>query len=240
LRARWTLPTRWTLFAITLSIAIALATVTYLAVIYPTLPAALPVRYVRGAAAVFQWKSPIMVFLPAIVQGGLLVIFGSLGSLLLLRALPSASDSRSVEDGARMRLAAEGVALLGLVWISVQAIGAARLIILWQTPDGSGFGVVYNVVMGLGILLSIALVRRTMRLVRHESSPPAVVDPTMWRMTILYFNPADPALFVPTRRGIGWTLNFGRPVAIVFMGAILIVGIGAPYYVARFVLRFGG
>jgi uncharacterized membrane protein len=240
MRTRWTLPTRWTLFAVTLAIAITLATGTYLAVVYPTLPAALPVRYLHGTAAVFQSKSPTMVFLPAIVQGGLLVIFGSLGSLLLWRARPSASDSRSAEDGARMRLAAEGIALLGLVWIGVQAIGAARLIILWRTPDGSGFGVVYNVVMGIGIVLSIVLVRRTMRLVRHEPPTPAAVDPAMWRMTNLYFNRADSALFVPTRSGLGWTLNFGRPVAIVFMGAILVIGILGPYYVARFVLRFGG
>ena len=39
--------------------------------------------------------------------------------------------------------------------------------------------------------------------------------------------------------GAGWTLNFGRPVAILLLGATLIVGIGLPYIVARLVLRSG-
>jgi hypothetical protein len=44
---------------------------------------------------------------------------------------------------------------------------------------------------------------------------------------------------VPTRRGIGWTLNFGRPMAIALMGVLLVIGIGGPYYVARLILRLG-
>lgn len=239
MKTRWTPPTRWTRIAIALTLGIAVATAGYLYAIYPTLEDALPVRYVRGRPLVFQTKSPAMVFLPVMVQTGLIVIFGSLGSLLLWRARPTASDSRTVEDGARMRLAAEGVALLGLLWIAVQAVGAVRLTILWQTPDARGFGLIYNVVVVGAIVLSAILVMRTMRLVRDEQPTPPRVDPSMWRMTHLYFNPADPALFVPTRRGSGWTLNFGRPLAIALMAGMLVIGIGGPYYLARMILRLG-
>lgn len=34
-------------------------------------------------------------------------------------------------------------------------------------------------------------------------------DPRAWR-GIFYVNPDDPAMFVPKRRGAGWTLNFGH------------------------------
>ena len=222
-----------------LSVAITVATAAYLALIYPTLPNALPIRYVRGSALIHQIKSPAMVFIPAMVQAGLLVVFGLLAVLLLWRPYPTTSDSQTIQDRGRMRLAAEGIALLGLLWISVQAIGAARLMILWQTPAGSGFGPIYNAVVLTAIAISVVLVRRTMNLVRNERVTAAIVDPAMWRLTHLYFNPADPALFVPTRRGVGWTLNFGRPVAIAFMAGILGVGIGGPLYLARLILGVG-
>ena len=50
------------------------------------------------------------------------------------------------------------------------------------------------------------------------------------------FQPQDPALFVPRRSGAGWTLNFGRPQAIVFLGVILFVSIWAPLFIFRVLL----
>ena len=49
-----------------------------------------------------------------------------------------------------------------------------------------------------------------------------------WRFGQLYKNPDDPALFVPTRDGSRWTLNFGRPVAAALLGLILVIGIVGP------------
>ena len=38
---------------------------------------------------------------------------------------------------------------------------------------------------------------------------------------------------------MGWTLNFGRPVAIVLIAGVLAVGIGGPFLLARAVLWNG-
>jgi uncharacterized membrane protein len=40
-----------------------------------------------------------------------------------------------------------------------------------------------------------------------------------------YSNPNDPALLVPKRRGIGYTLNFAHPWSKPVMGVILIVAL---------------
>ena len=32
-----------------------------------------------------------------------------------------------------------------------------------------------------------------------------------WKWGLIYDNPADPALWVPKRVGIGWTINLGHP-----------------------------
>ena len=39
----------------------------------------------------------------------------------------------------------------------------------------------------------------------------------------LYNNPDDPALFVPKRFGLGWTVNFGRPLGKLFLIGTLLL-----------------
>jgi uncharacterized membrane protein len=219
-------------------VGITLATASYLGLLYPTLPSGLPVRYMRGEPIFFQVKTPVVVMLPALVQAALLLTFGALGLLLLWRARPDVVTDAEAGDHARMQLAVEGIALLGAIWITVQAIGAARLVALWQGGRG-GFGGVYNVTLLVSLLASVSVVWRTMTAVRQQKAEIAETDPALWRFTHLYFNPADPALFVPTRRGVGWTLNFGRPLAIVLIAAILAIGAGGPYLLARTVLWDG-
>jgi len=211
-------------------------TAAYLTVVYPSLPFGLPVRYVRGIPLIYQVKTPAMVFLPVIVQTVLLTTFAAISLVLLWRARTGESGEHRELDHDRMRLAVEGIALVGVVWIAVQAIGAVRLIQMWQRGSG-GFGSVYSAVMITAIVASIVIAARTMKLIGHERRQSVTVDPSLWRLRLLYFNPGDPALFVGTRSGVGWTLNFGRPLAIAILGGILTLGIGGPYLLARWILR---
>jgi uncharacterized membrane protein len=51
-------------------------------------------------------------------------------------------------------------------------------------------------------------------------------DDKYWILGQFYFNPDDPALFLEKRFGIGWTLNFARPLAwIIFLAPILVVAL---------------
>jgi uncharacterized membrane protein len=219
-------------------VGITLATASYLALAYATLPAQLPVRYLRGVPVFFQLKTPVVVMLPSLVQTALLLTFGAIGLLLLWRARADSQREVDEVDEGRMRLAVQGVALLGAVWITVQAIGAARLVAVWQGGSAS-FGRIYNGAVLISVVISIGVVWWTMRVVRQEGPNTAAVDPSVWRLTNLYFNPQDPSLFVPTRRGVGWTLNFGRPLAIGLIAGVLTLGIGGPFLLARAVLWNG-
>jgi uncharacterized membrane protein len=176
--------------------------------------------------------------LPVLVQTGLLAIFGSTILLLLWRPKPATAGARDCAqaDTSRMRLAAEGIALLAAIWIAVQVLGAVRLMVLWRGAWG-GFGQVYSFALLAAIVVSVGMMVRTMRLVGRQRKQVRADNPAVWRLRHLYFNPRDPALFVQTRTGVGWTLNFGRPIAIALLATTLLIGVSGPWVLARFILR---
>lgn len=45
-------------------------------------------------------------------------------------------------------------------------------------------------------------------------------DDSHWKLGGIYFNPQDPSIWIEKRMGIGWTVNFARPMAWVFLLAI--------------------
>ena len=42
-----------------------------------------------------------------------------------------------------------------------------------------------------------------------------------WHGVIFYHNPADPRYFLPKRTGLGWTINFAHPGAILMLLLII-------------------
>lgn len=44
---------------------------------------------------------------------------------------------------------------------------------------------------------------------------------SLWKWGIFYFNPDDPALFIPKRSGLGYTLNFARRGSWAVMALLL-------------------
>jgi uncharacterized membrane protein len=68
------------------------------------------------------------------------------------------------------------------------------------------------------------------------SSPRATDGPhgdatpdSAWKAGLIYYSPADPAVFVEQRVGIGWTLNFGNVWAWLF----LVLALAVPVLIVR-------
>jgi uncharacterized membrane protein len=135
-----------------------------------------------------------------------------------------------------MLQSAEAISLLGFVWISFQLVTAQALIEVWRRYR-PGMGRFYNVALITCVVLSIVIGARAALKIGRPVADTAG-NQALWRFKALYFNPADPALFVPARYGYGLTLNFGRPLAIALMLAILLGGLGGPFLLARFLLRY--
>lgn len=209
-------------------------TAAFLAASYAALPDLLPVHFrANGVPNGWQFKTAPRVLLPVFVQAALMLTLGSVGALLLSRR-----DSRDqAPDGPDVRAAVtagEAVVLIALIWIVFQAFVAAALVKTWTDARSSfGFGYVVLEVVGL-LLTAIVGVRAHVRLGRPEPRP---YEPEHWRLGQLYRNPEDPALFVPTRDGSRWTLNFGRPAAAALLGIILTAGVVGPTIILMLALR---
>jgi len=52
-------------------------------------------------------------------------------------------------------------------------------------------------------------------------------DDSNWKYGVWYYNPDDPSLFVEKRVGIGWTMNWARPLAWVIIAGILALVAGS-------------
>lgn len=59
-------------------------------------------------------------------------------------------------------------------------------------------------------------------------------DPKHWHLLFFYFAPADPRIVVKKRFGIGWTLNFARPLAIPFFVGLLVTFYASLDWLSRF------
>ena len=104
---------------------------------------------------------------------------------------------------------------------------------MW-TAERAGLGWYTFVELSGVVLTGLVAVRAHVRLGRPDPRPYVAEH---WRFGQLYKNPDDPALFVPTRDGSRWTLNFGRPIAAALLGLVLMTGIVGPTIILGLALR---
>jgi hypothetical protein len=172
------------------------------------------------------------VLTPVFVQLALVATLGSVGALLLSR--PHGEHDRNAPDVRAAAAAAEAVTLIGLVWIVFQAYAGYALHAMWQRGRG-GLGLDYTLLEMTGVVLTVVVFARAQLRFGRPAPRPFVAE--HWRFGQLYNNALDPALFVPTRDGSRWTLNFGRPVAAALMAVVLGIGIVAPAVILGLLLR---
>lgn len=110
---------------------------------------------------------------------------------------------------------------ISITWLSIAAAARAG-----RMP-GAGL-VVSLVVAGVAMFLPLVAYLRPLLRVQdgiRELAGSEVLGTRSagWRARgLIYFAPDDPALLVPKRRGIGQTLNFGRPAAWLILFAVIV------------------
>jgi uncharacterized membrane protein len=229
----WIRPTRLTIIAATATMPVIAFSFAFLLARYPVLPDLLPVRFNRtGVPNGWQYKTVLRGLMPALVQVALALTLGAIGALVLSRS--HGTDDRDATDVRAASVAAEYVALMTLIWVGFQGYAAIALVKMWERGHGS-LGRQYTFVEIFGLILTVGVAVRARAQFGRPVERPFVAE--HWRFGQLYNNPGDPALFVPTRDGNRWTLNFGRPVAVLLMAVILGVGMIGPSIILGLLLR---
>lgn len=185
------------------------------------IPERFPVHWnARGEPDNWVDRSPASVGAPLLVGGGLVAFLALLtwGFGKLHRGGKRGAERRSLEAwllGEILGTVACGLALLFAV-IAVQP--------LRSHPDELPPGFGWWVGVGIAVLSIFILWRSRLAARRLEAiAPQAAEEREFWRWGgILYVNPEDSRLFVPKRVGLGWTLNFGRPVSWLVLAGLLL------------------
>ena len=223
-------PTSLTLLAAAVTIAAISGTTGYILGRAGSVPPLLPVHFDdQGIADRFVPASYAIILVPVWIQLSLAIVFGSIAGVLLYRThkTRSAVENEVVrQERERMLMTAEAISLLAAIWVTFQGLLAIRLIMMWQLMC-CGLGGVYYQSLVVCIVLSAIVAVRAAVYLQYPKPVIRETEDAHW-FSGIYVNRKDPALFVPLRNGPGWTINFGRPQAIVFIGLVVLVSIWAP------------
>ena len=232
-------PTVLTLLGAGTTIAAISGTMGYILGRAPSIPPFLPVHFDDEAIADrFVRASYAIILVPVWIQLALAIVFGAIAGVLLYRTQKTRTAVESEvnrQERERMLMTAEAISLLAAIWVTFQGLLAVRLIMMWQLMC-CGLGTIYYQSLVVCIVLSALVGVRAAVYLQYPKPVMRQTEDVHWRFRAMYFNRQDPALFVPRRNGPGWTVNFGRPQAIVFLGLVLFVSIGAPIFIFRVLL----
>jgi Family of unknown function (DUF5808) len=81
----------------------------------------------------------------------------------------------------------------------------------------------------------LALVSLIPLVVRPSARP---FDDEHWKGGVFYVNHDDPSVFVPKRRGLGYTLNFGNPWSWLVL-ALILLAVAIPVILGLSAVRHG-
>ena len=227
-----------------LYVPVILITLTMGIVGYPAMPGKVPLR-MDLAGKVTEWadKSPGIVAFPVLFVVFIAVCL-TVAHWVILRS-KKGSDPAMPAAGAwayGMFARAQSVLLVGmglLVSLLGPVIQLTFLGVLSMAQALVPIGVVVAVILVASTAVSLVYGQNGSRLLARVSADgrggamPRDND-RYWKGGIFYVNPDDPALFLPERFGIGWTINLGRPAAWAFVVGFALVIAG--FIAASFLL----
>ena len=205
---------------------------------YPSMPQTLVVHYAgNGTADRLEQKSVGAAFSLVFLQLGLTALLAGL-AVAVMRSRPDLDPARPLGSArwARHYASLGAKALLGLVAMIDLGLMASSLL-MWTGTVTRWAPLVIVIPVLASVAAAVAVLARNNRDRDGNGEDTGLThrdDDKFWRAGLIYVNREDPALLVPRRFGIGWTLNFGDPRAAMLLAAVVAL------IVMVITLRFGG
>jgi uncharacterized membrane protein len=211
------------------------ATILGIFLAWPYAPDPIPMHYnIAGLPDQFAPKSPGAV-LPLLLTQVLEMAVFALTYLIIRRAkrqIDAADEQVSRRQGRRFRRVISASLLFGGVLMGLY-LGALQIFMLLNGDSRLiiGSSIVLLILVGIGLAAMMYLVGQGGSRIRIGSGGPGASvnrdDDRYWKLGLFYFNPADPALFLEKRFGLGYAVNYGRPASWVILGGIVFLIIGS-------------
>jgi uncharacterized membrane protein len=191
----------WTLLALP-PFAMLACVAAYLRAHWDEIPARFPVHWGwDGEPNHWVSRSPHGVYGPLWISAAILAM------LIILGVAGYYGSRRSAMRVAMLKM------MLCVMYLIAFVFGMVAILPLWHFST-LAFELPVFVLVGVVLVYSYKL----------TSDPDIPVDATpdsCWRLSSIYYNPADPALFVQKRIGLGYTLNFANPMSWLVTAVIL-------------------
>ena len=205
------------IFAMLVPFAILGAAAVYLYYYWDLIPQRFPIHWDGLGApdrwAERSWKTVFTPLLEGAIQCGLMLLIG----LGILRASPRGRVAANAAASAQFRRVMLQF-LTAAVWGMALLLAAVALV----PRSGNSIGTLPLLIM-LGLFaLALVFVVRIIGISRTIGSGGDGTPDECWKLGMLYFNPADPAIFVEKRFGVGYTCNFGNRMIWLFLGLIVV------------------
>jgi hypothetical protein len=205
--------------AVLVPLATLAAAALYLYLNWNRIPERFPVHWgIDGSPDRWSGRTWLGVYTPLLlgaVHCGLMLLI----ALGILRASPRGRVAANAAAGAQVRRVTLQFLVAG-VWgmaLVLAAVSVDRVL-----PDRP-FGNLPPALISVGfIALAVPFVWRLIRIGRTLGSGGDGTPDRCWKLGIFYFNPADPAIFLEKRFGIGYTINFGNRTTWLFIGLIVV------------------
>ncbi len=211
--------------------AIVMITMSHLITIYDTLPDRIITHYdITGTPDGFAEKSFMSVFGLSFVQLFMIGTFVFVNWMIKKskQQLDPKDPQRSLQNNLRFRRLWSFFSIL-LCIIIVVFFSIMQLQMVYGTNSKDVSSTIIGELI-LTTLLIVFFIMRSLRLKREPFTKEITVTPmdqdAYWKLGGIYYNPHDPALIVEKRMGIGWTLNFARPLSwLILLGPLVLIGI---------------
>lgn len=206
---------------------------------YETIPNQIPMQMdMAGVVTRYATKSTMSVAFPLIMQLVMLVVFVIIFLMISTTTTYIDPDNvalSKVQAKVFKREWARFILIVGFIMILLFGF-IAWTMIGWVSMSYSFVitGVFVMVTLLYTLILSVKIGQSGNR-VKGKAHKGTIInrdDDRYWKAGMFYFNKEDPSLFVEKRVSVGFTINFGRPLAIILCVALLVFIVGISLFVS--------
>jgi len=120
------------------------------------------------------------------------------------------------------------LAFTGFLVVLLMVLGQLSPLLQWSSHIFMVIAFVIIAVILVGsIVLSVKLGQGGSRIKQNDAQAKTVVEVSdldkHWKLGIFYVNRNDPAIFIEKRFGVGWSINYGNPLAWLIVIGILVI-----------------